>query len=106
MVRVITTYDIMPGADLGGYQRAVERGVELMSRAKGFVEANASRNALGSPHISVAVEWESLAYWGTFLESGEFQALQDEMQTKFIMNVCTNVWRQSPVRKQKIERSK
>ncbi len=102
MIRVSTSYDLVAGADIGEYRRLAERAVEILRGSPGFIDAEAARNVLGSPYVNVTVRWESLEAWGRAVENPDWIKIQEEIETRFIENVCTTIWRESPVYRERI----
>lgn len=106
MIRVSTSFDLVPGADIGEYRRLAERAIEILRSSAGFIDAEAGRNALGSPYVNLTVRWDGLEAWARALENPDWIKNQEEIESRFIQNVCTNIWRESPLFREKIAGSK
>jgi hypothetical protein len=66
MIEVNKTYDLLPGIDQQAYLDYGQRAFATMLKAPGLVEIRAYRSLLGSPHVRLALVWQTLADWAEF----------------------------------------
>lgn len=95
MIEVTFTYDIHPEIDEEAYSRLARKATLMMKNAKGFIELRASRNLLGSPHVRRTSVWESMADWGRFAETSDFQKITHEFR-QYTTHMHVNLWGPSP----------
>lgn len=95
MIELGKTYDLLPGIDQQAYLEYARRAFATMLKAPGLVEIRAYRSLLGSPHVRLALVWETLADWARFAESQERQKLDAEL-LKFASGIAIELWGPSP----------
>ncbi len=96
MIEMDMTYDLLPGIDQEAYQAWAKNAVGLMLKAPGIIEFRANRSLLGSPQVRATSVWKTLADWGNYNQSSEWQGLRTEMQA-YATNVRVDIWGPSPV---------
>ena len=96
MIEQHMTYDLLPRTDAKAWEAFVKKAIGAVLKAKGIVEFRGYRNLLATPQICTATVWNSVADWGTFSQSAEWQALEGELRT-FVTNIRVELWRPSPV---------
>jgi heme-degrading monooxygenase HmoA len=97
MIEVNLRYDLLPRIDPQAYEAWAKNAVGTVLQAPGCVEFRAARNMMGSPLVQSTTVWKTMADWGNFAESAEWQAISAEARDQFVTNLSIEVWGPSPV---------
>jgi hypothetical protein len=95
MIEVTVTWELRPGIDLEAYAAFAKNAVSTALQAPGIVEVRAQRGLL-APQVRATYVWQSLADWGKFQETGDWQELMLAFNS-FAANIDTQLWGPSPI---------
>lgn len=96
MIEMDMTYDFLPGIDPHAWEAFAKKTIGAILKAPGIVEFRAYRNVLGTPQVCTTSVWKTVADWGHFAQSAEWQALEPELRS-FVTNIRVELWGPSPV---------
>jgi len=95
MVEVHIMYNLIPNANKEAYGEWMKKSIVPLLKSQGIIQVRALRNKLGSPHVLIIIEWESLSDWARFAETNEWNNIQKELENLFASDMKISIWTSS-----------